>query len=114
MRIKPRAFRVANMRHRIVVEEAITTRATNGSGQPIVEWSPWVGNEPAAFESTSGIESMRGRQLEAGVKAVFTVRYRAGYNTKMRVLHEGVYYGIVHINPVGGLRNYIELMVKSS
>jgi SPP1 family predicted phage head-tail adaptor len=53
---------------------------------------------------------MRGRQLEAGTRAVFRVRYRSGYNTQMQVVYEGENYGITHINQVDGLRRYIDLI----
>jgi SPP1 family predicted phage head-tail adaptor len=53
---------------------------------------------------------MRGRQLEAGTRAVFRVRYRSGYTVQMRVVYQGETYGITAVNMVDGLRNYIDII----
>ena len=56
---------------------------------------------------------MRGRQLEAGTKAIFRVRYRPGYTPEMRIQYDGNNYGITYVNQVDGLRRYIELVCTS-
>jgi len=99
-------------RHRITFQEPTETIAA--TGQPVVSWADFRTNEPADFQPTGGMESMRGRQLEAGTKGFFTVNYRTGYTTKMQIVHDGVSYGISHIQPVDGLRREIEIMVKAS
>jgi len=99
-------------RHRITFQEPVETQ--DATGQPVVAWSAFRTNEPADFQPTGGMESMRGRQLEAGTKGVFTVNYRTGYTTKMQIVHEGVSYGISNIQQVDGLRREIEIMVKAS
>jgi SPP1 family predicted phage head-tail adaptor len=53
---------------------------------------------------------MRGRQLEAGTRAVFRVRYRSGYTVQMRIVYQGETYGITAVNMVDGLRNYIDII----
>ena len=98
-------------RHRITVQTPTST--VDADGQPIVTWSNWLTNEPAEFTPTGGTESMRGRQLEAGTKGVFKVNYRSGYTTQMRVVHNGINYGITYANQVDGLRYEIELLVKT-
>ena len=99
-------------RHRITFQEPTETIAA--TGQPVVSWADFRTNEPADFQPTGGMESMRGRQLEAGTKGFFTVNYRTGYTTKMQIVHDGVSYGISNIQQVDGLRREIEIMVKSS
>jgi SPP1 family predicted phage head-tail adaptor len=99
-------------RHRITFQQPTETQ--DGTGQPVVTWSNFRTNEPADFTPTGGVESMRGKQLEAGTKGIFTVNYRTGYTTKMQIVHDGVSYGISHVQPVDGLRREIEIMVKSS
>ena len=98
-------------RHRITFQEPTETIAA--TGQPVVSWTNFRTNEPADFQPTGGMESMRGRQLEAGTKGIFTVNYRTGYTTKMQIVHDGFSYGISHIQPVDGLRREIEIMVKT-
>lgn len=102
----------SDMRHRITIQSPTVT--LDAAGQPNVTWANFVVNEPAKFTATNGVESMRGRQLEARVTGVFVIRYRDGLNTRMRISHGGIYYGILHINPVDGLDIYREIMVATS
>jgi SPP1 family predicted phage head-tail adaptor len=95
------------MRHRVTVQRP--TETLNTYGEPIVTWTDQFTDEPASLELKSGNETIRGRQVESKVSVIFTVRYRAGYTTSMKVVHDGVSYGIVYINPVMGGRRYIEL-----
>jgi SPP1 family predicted phage head-tail adaptor len=53
---------------------------------------------------------MRGRQLEAGTKAIFRVRFRSGYQPEMRIVYGSTNYGITYVNQIDGLRRYIELV----
>jgi SPP1 family predicted phage head-tail adaptor len=98
-------------RHRITFKQPTTSQ--DASGQPNVTWSVFRENEPAEFTPMAGVESMRGRQLEAGTKGVFRINYRTGYTTQMKIVHDDVEYGIVAINQVDGLRREMEVMVRS-
>lgn len=111
MTARPSRFRVGSMRHYVTIRQP--TETLDDAGQPVVTWSNFLANEPAEFVPTGGIETMRGRQLEAGTKAIFRVRYREGYTTQMKVVHDGTSYGITYINPVEGQKRYLELMVAS-
>ena len=108
---RPSSLRVGSMRQRVTIQQPIET--LDATGQPVVTWSNWLLNEPAKFEPTGGIEYMRGRQLEASTLGIFTVRYRDGYMATMRILHNGMTYGITAQNPVEGGRRYIEIIVKA-
>lgn len=55
---------------------------------------------------------MRGRQLSAGTRAIFRVRYRAGYTPQMKVVYNGTSYGITYVNE-DGYRRYTELVCVS-
>lgn len=105
---RPNRFRVGAMRHRCTIQTAVTT--VDGHGQPVVSWVNYVVDEPCEYNPTSGIETMRGRQLEAGTRAVFVVRYRSGYNTQMSLVFEGERFGITAINRVDGLKKYLEIV----
>lgn len=96
-------------RHRITVQQPVETQ--DATGQPVVSWSDVFLNEPADWTPTGGVETMRGRQLEAGTKGIFRVNYRTGYTPQMRVVYEGINYGITYVNQVDGLRHEIELLV---
>jgi len=105
---RPRDLRVGRLRQRCTIQQKTETQ--DASGQPVVSWTNYVVGEPCEYYPTGGTESMRGRQLEAGTRAVFRVRYRSGYDTTMSVQYDGERYGITHINPVDGLRRYIDLI----
>lgn len=108
---RPRDLRLGAMRHRCTIQQPAET--LDSAGQPIVTWSAYVANEPCEWQPTNGFESMRGRQLEAGTRAVFRVRYRSGYTTKMQVVFDGETYGITGINPVDGQRRYMLLVCSA-
>jgi SPP1 family predicted phage head-tail adaptor len=104
-------FRVGQMRDRITVSTEVQTQDT--AGQPVVSLATWLLREPASYEYISGGETTRGRQVEAGIKAVFVVRYRPGYQTQMQVTLGDQRYGIVHVVPVEGKDRYLELHCKA-
>ena len=106
-----RGFRVGEMRHRITIKTE--TVAQDAAGQPVVSLVNWLVEEPAKFEPTSGGEGARGRQVEAGIAAIFTVRYRDGYTPQMAVDINGDRYFIVYVKPVQGMDRYRELHCKS-
>lgn len=109
---KPKRSQIGQLRHRITFKTPTATQ--DASGQPSITWENFRVNEPAQYTPMAGIESMRGRQLEAGIKGVFRINYRPGYTTQMKIVHEGVEYGITAINQVDGLRREMEVMVSSS
>lgn len=108
---RPRGFRTGKMRERVDVQTATVVETT---GQPVRTWADTFTDEPAAFEQVSGGETLRGRQVEANVAAVFTVHFREGYSTGMRVVYGGKAYGIERVMPVEGGRRYIELHCKAA
>ena len=109
---RPNRFRTSAFRQRCNIEQVTETQ--DGYGQPVVTWSDFLVDEPCQFMPQSGTESMRGRELEDSVTAIFRVRKRTGYNTKMRVKFNNTYYGIRYINPIEGLDRYFELLVSTS
>lgn len=97
----------SDMRHRISVEYCITT--IDSSRQPRYSYATRFASEPASFQQVTGGEKVRGRQIEAGVSAVFNVNHRDGYLVTDRVLFGGVYYGIVRIQPPDGINRFLTL-----
>jgi SPP1 family predicted phage head-tail adaptor len=108
---RPQRFHIGEMRSRITVKNETTTQ--DDAGQPVVTLTTWLVDEPAKWEPTTGTETARGRQVEAGIAAVFTVHYRPGYTPKMEVICDGQTYGIVYVNPVDGMNVYRELHCKA-
>jgi len=106
-----RAFRVGEMRHRINVKTEATQQ--DAAGQPVVSLVDFLVGEPAKFEPTSGGEGARGRQVEANIAAIFTVRFREGYRPDMAIDFGGEHYWITYVKPVQGMDRYRELHCRS-
>lgn len=109
---RPSRFRLGSLRDRITVQSPTAT--IDAAGQTIRTWAALFTNEPASFDSASGGETQRGKQVDATITAVFTVHFRDGYTTEQRVLYNGQTYGIVYVRPVEGGRRYIELHCKGA
>lgn len=101
---------IGRMRYRIDVQSRTVADAI---GSPSVTYATRFTGEPADFEYPRGGMVNRGRQIEEGVDAIFTVRHREGYVPTDRVVFESQNYGIVFIRPVRGRRDYIELHCKA-
>lgn len=104
---RTRSIHVGKLRHRITVQTAVETQDV--AGQPVVEWQDMFANEPCDFRPMGGSESIRQREVQATFDALFTVRYRDGYNEQMRVVFQGKNYGIKAITKVDGVNRYLEL-----
>lgn len=106
-------FSLGTMRYRVLVQQETTTSDAT-TGQPTRTWSTFKASEPAAYDEVRGGENFRGTQIEAGVAAVFTVRFDAGFGPTMRVYHNSRYYGIVFCRRVRGYDRYLELHCKAT
>lgn len=100
------------MRERINIQSL--TVAISDGGDKSETWATTFSEEPAAFDPISGGETLRGKQVEAGITAVFTVHYRDSFTSTQRVVHGSTTYGIVYVKPVDGGKRYIELYCKSA
>jgi SPP1 family predicted phage head-tail adaptor len=87
--------RGGKLKERITIESA--TDAADASGQLIRTWATHKANWPAEHKYVSGGETFRGRQLSAESSHLFVIRELDTVTTKMRVLWETVYYGIVNV-----------------
>lgn len=112
MQGRPGRFTVGQLRHRITVQTYESEQ--DSYGQPIATWSNWLTGEPADYQYTGGGQSLRGRQIEEGIDAVFVVRYRAGHSTHNRVVMGDQTFGIVHVRPIDGRQRYQELYCKAA
>lgn len=100
-----------SMRHRITVQSLVET--IDAARQPLHSYTDKYTNEPASFEQVSGGETNRGRQVEAGVVAVFVVNYRDGYSTTDRVIFDGTTYSIVRVEHPEGIKRFTLLHCKA-
>lgn len=105
-----KANTVGRMRYNVTIQQQ--SAPSSDVGSPAVTWSTRYASEPADYEYPRGGMAGRGRQVEEGVDAIFTVRYRDGYAVTDRVVFDGENYGIVFIRPVSGRERYLELHTK--
>ncbi len=106
---RPRSFRLGAMRELITIKRHIET--LDEAGQPIVTYATRYADVPAAYDPVTGGETMRGRQVEAGIKAIFTIRRLDNISTQDKVVYGGEDYGITYIRPVEGGKRYLEVYV---
>lgn len=114
MKYRPNRFAVSDMRDRITIQKP--TESQDSYGQPVVTWTTYLANVPASFEPArlgSG-ETTRGRQVEATSSAILMTRYIQGLTTKMRIVRNGVAYGILAIREINGGSRYLEISLKDS
>ena len=102
--------KIGDMRHRIDIETPTETQ--DDAGQPIVEWVARQVFVPANVVELNGTESMRGRQLQAGVQAIFTIWKDDAIDNTHRIVFAGKNYGILYVNTVDGARPFLELLAK--
>mgnify|MGYP003649036962 CR=1 FL=1 len=101
------SLRLGAMRERITIQSPVETVDT--IGQTNRTWADTYEDEPARYDPISGGETLRGKQVEAGVIAVFTIHKRDDIDSTMRVSYGGNHYGIAYVNPVDGGNRYLEL-----
>lgn len=89
-----KSMQIAKLRHRIVLQEHISSR--DSFGAELKTWSDkskvW-----ASIEPLSGKEYFAVQQVNAEVNTKITIRYRTGIKPTMRVLFEGRVFEILSI-----------------
>ena len=80
-------------------------------GQPIPGWTD-VATLWADIRMKSGLESIKAGASVSVVQASIRVRYRAGINAGMRVVHNLTAYEILAVQPDVGGREYVDLVCQ--
>lgn len=107
-----KGMRLADMRHRITLRYA--AEDVDDSRQRVITWTDELTNQPAKYEQVSGGETNRGKQVEAGVVAVFTVNYRTEYTAEKQIVFRGQTYGIVRVDDPDGIKRFMDLYCKAA
>ncbi len=71
-----------------------------------------MSGRPRRFSVVSGGQVFRGSQVNEGINAIFTVRYRDEYAPQHRILYGGQAYGIVFVQPIEGRDRYLDCHCK--
>jgi SPP1 family predicted phage head-tail adaptor len=97
------------LNQRITIQQYTPTRDTNGA--EIDTWGT-VTTVWASKSNQSGREFSAAQKVNAEVTALFTIRYRTGINTSMRILHESKYYNILFIDNVESANVMLRIAAK--
>lgn len=82
--------------------------ATDEIGQPIPGWTD-VATVWADIRMKSGLEAIKAGAVVSTVQASIRIRYRAGVNAGMRVVHNLVNYEIKAVMPDVSGREFLDL-----
>ena len=80
-------------------------------GQPIPGWTD-VATVWADIRMKSGLEAIKAGTPVSTVQASIRIRYRAGINAGMRVVHNLQVYEILAVQPDVGGREYVDLVCQ--
>ena len=80
-------------------------------GQPIPGWTD-VATLWADIRMKSGLEAIKAGAPVSTVQASIRIRYRAGINAGMRVVHNLQVYEILAVQPDVGGREYVDLVCQ--
>ena len=85
--------------------------ATDELGQPIPGWTD-VATVWADIRMKSGLEAIKAGASVSVVQASIRIRYRAGINAGMRIVHNLTAYEILAVQPDVGGREYVDLVCQ--
>lgn len=94
----------------VTLQSAVTGKGRSGGMQ--TSWVDFATNQPASRRDYSGAEkaatSQAGGQV-AEARTEFTIRWIPGVVATMRVVHEGQFHNIRHVNNFAGRRESLIL-----
>ena len=76
------------------------------------DWTE-VATVPAAKYDVSGREFYAARAVHAEDVVTFTIRWRDGIDTTWRIRHGEITYGILEVNHLGYMRDYMRLKCRA-
>lgn len=85
--------------------------ATDELGQPIPGWTD-VATVWGDVRLRSGLESIKAGASVSTVQASIRIRYRAGINAGMRIVHNLTAYNITAVQPDVGGREFVDLVCE--
>ena len=85
--------------------------AVDELGQPIPGWTD-VATVWADIRMKSGLEAIKAGAVVSTVQASIRIRYRAGINAGMRIVHNLTAYNITAVQPDVGGREFVDLVCE--
>ena len=102
-------MQAGRLNRRVTLQAPGTT--TDELGQPIPGWTD-VATVWGDIRLKSGLESIKAGAPVSVVQASIRIRYRAGINAGMRVVHNLQVYEILAVQPDVGGREYVDLVCQ--
>lgn len=102
-------MQAGRLNRRCLLQSAST--ATDEIGQPIPGWDD-VATVWADIRMKSGLEAIKAGAVVSTVQASIRIRYRAGVNAGMRLVHNLQAYEILAVQPDVGGREYVDLVAQ--
>lgn len=108
-------MKAGKLRHSVTIQSLVTGSPDQlPSGEPNVAWTNYLTGVSADIQPLRGRELFAAQEHHSEATVRFVVRWRAGITDTMRVVHAGLYYGIVWVPPVdrAGKQRDLELLTK--
>ena len=102
-------MQAGRLSRRCVIQTPSTT--TDALGQPIPGWTD-VATVWGDVRLRSGLESIKAGASVSTVQASIRIRYRAGINAGMRIVHNLTAYNITAVQPDVGGREFVDLVAE--
>lgn len=102
-------MQAGRLNRRCTLQQPGTT--TDALGQPIPGWTD-VATVWGDIRVKSGLESIKAGASVSTVQASIRIRYRAGINAGMRIVHNLTAYDITAVMPDVGGREYVDLVAE--
>ncbi|HEY1182232.1 MAG TPA: phage head closure protein [Rhodocyclaceae bacterium] len=102
-------MRAGQLRDRITIQQRTVTRGSMGA--PVDTWTD-VATVWAQFDPLRGREFFSAKQEQTENSVRFWIRYRAGIETKMRIVFAGKHYDIEAVIDARGRRQMLEIMTR--
>ncbi len=101
-------MKVSDLRNRISIQQQ--SNVQDETGQMLADWID-VALVWASIKHVSGLSAIRAGMDVSSVKASIRIRYRAGINAGMRIVHGSTVYNIEAILP-DDRREYLDAVVS--
>lgn len=102
-------MKAEGLNRRVTIQQQSSTQ--DASGQVVDSWSDvdevWTTKAHAASR-----EFFAAQKVNAEITDLFTIRYRSGVTTKMRLLYDSKYYDILGADDPTGKRRELQLLCK--
>ena len=87
------------------------SQSVDALGQPTPGWTD-VATVWADIRMKSGLEAIKAGAVVSTVQASIRIRYRAGVNAGMRIVHNLTAYNITAVQPDVGGREFVDLVAE--